>query len=114
VLSAFRRDGRIRMTRRDAGKRLQRIAVRAVELPPYAQVDAVVEIDGAPFVRPGARVSAASAATGVLREPLPVDMSAAARNLLDRLTPAQCPGHRHPGLEVRVRVGLTEAHDLPV
>ena len=94
------------MARRDTRKRLQRIAVGAVELAPDAQVDAVVEVDRAPFVRPGPRVSPGSAAAGVLREPLPVDVPARAADLLRLdVAPAQRPGHRHAGLEVRVGVG---------
>src|SRR5947209_15921659 len=76
---------------------------------PDAHVDAVVEVDRAPFVRSAPGVSPGSAAAGIFREPLPVDVSRAAGDLFVLLTPAQGPIHRHAGLEVRVGVGLAEA-----
>src|SRR3954452_7441188 len=69
VFDTLRRAARIRVAGRDAGKRLQHIAFGAQELTPDAHVDAVVEIDRAPFVRPGARRFTGSPAC-VLRKPL--------------------------------------------
>ena len=102
------------VTHRYTRKGLQSIAIRPVELPPDAHVHAVVQVDRAPFVRAGTRVSPGSPAAGVFRKPLPIDVSCAAADPFVQLTPAQRPVHRHSGLEIRIGVVLPEADDLPV
>src|SRR6202020_1662457 len=112
VLRALRSPLRVGVAHRDTGKWLRHIAVRPVELPPDAHVDAVVEVDRAPFVRPGSRVSAGSPAAGVSGKPLSVNVSRAAADIFVPIAPAQRSTHRHAGLEIRVGVVLAEAGDL--
>ena len=61
--------------RGDSGERNQRVADPPIELPPHAEVHAVVQGDGVPLVRLAAGVASGAPATGVAREPLPVDVA---------------------------------------
>src|SRR6202020_1843543 len=114
VLRALRSPLGVGVAHRHTGEWLRNIAVRPVELPPDAHVYAVVEVDRAPFVRPGARSSAGSPAAGISGKPLSVNVSRAAADILVPIAPAQRSTHCQAGLEIRVGVVLAEAGDLAV
>ena len=84
-------------TRRRTRERLQRIVIDAIELPPYAQVDAIVEVDRPPLVGPRPDIAGRPAIVGDQWEPLPVDVARAPGDLL-----LEAPQRSVPVMAMRV------------
>lgn len=101
VFRTLRRPERVRIAHRDTRKRLRRIAIQPTELSPGAHVDAVVQIDRAPFVGPGPRVSPSTTTTRappvvttrpVATTPAPTTTSSTPPNGLDTRPAVGMPG----------------------
>src|SRR6202011_429874 len=88
VLGAFGSGARVGGARRCTREGLQHIMIRAIELAPYADVDASVQVNRAPLMGARPRITARATRSGIRREPLPIDVAGVAGDhLLDAAPP---------------------------